>query len=243
VTAGSFPPALSTAKVVLVAVRDGQLPAALGELETAGLAAGAVVLHASGAIDPRASLDRLRARGHAVGTFHPLVPFVDPARAPSLLRGAWIGIDGDPDALLVARALADRLGAHVLPIPPSDRATYHAAAAMAANFPAVLAAVSGRLLERSGVDPATARGAVRHLMAATVSNLAEADAPVALTGPVSRGDADTVARHADALASDADALTIYRALTRAAVPLAASQGVDPEPLRRILALLDVSSCH
>jgi predicted short-subunit dehydrogenase-like oxidoreductase (DUF2520 family) len=58
---------------------------------------------------------------------------------------------------------------------------------------------------------------------------------------VSRGDAQTIALHLDALAADADLLAVYVALSRAALPLAADQGVDPAALARIRALLDVSS--
>jgi prephenate dehydrogenase len=77
VTAGPLPGTLAGASVVIVAVRDGQLDEALGELAGAPLAAGAVVLHASGSAEPR-GLTALRASGHPCGTFHPLVPLADP---------------------------------------------------------------------------------------------------------------------------------------------------------------------
>jgi len=241
VTAGRLPPALSTATVVLVAVRDEQLVAALAELLAAPLAPGAVVLHASGSLDPRAALDRLRDVGHPAGTFHPLVPLADPDRAPALLRGGWIGVDGDPAAVAVATELAGQLGAHVLAIPAAGRAAYHGAAVIASNFPTVLAALAARLMERSGVEPAAGRDAVHQLMAAAVSNLATAEPESALVGPVSRGDAETIARHLGALTADPELLAVYVALTRAALPLAAAQGIDAAALARIGGLLNVSS--
>jgi predicted short-subunit dehydrogenase-like oxidoreductase (DUF2520 family) len=241
ITAGPFPAALATAAVILVAVRDEQLAAALGELPAAALAPAAVVLHASGSLDPRQALDRLRDAGHPTGTFHPLVPLADPTRAAALLREGWVGVDGDPAAVRVAETLAARLGAHVLAIPADGRAAYHAAAVIASNFPTVLAALAVRLMQHAGVAPASARDAVRQLMAAAVANLASAAPHSALVGPVSRGDAQTIALHLDALAADADLLAVYVALSRAALPLAADQGVDPAALARIRALLDVSS--
>jgi predicted short-subunit dehydrogenase-like oxidoreductase (DUF2520 family) len=241
VTAGPFPVALATASVILVAVRDEHVIDALVELRAAALAPGAVVLHASGSFDPRVALDELREGGHPAGTFHPLVPLADPAIAAAILRGAWVGVDGDAAAVRAAEMLADRLGAKVLMIPANGRAAYHAAAVIAANFPTVLAASAAHLMQQAGVEPASARDAVRRLMAAAVANLASAAPQSALVGPVSRGDAETIARHLDALIADPDLLAVYVALSRAALPLAAEQGVAPEALARIRALLDVSS--
>jgi predicted short-subunit dehydrogenase-like oxidoreductase (DUF2520 family) len=240
VTAGPLPPAIAHAGIVLVTVQDGQLYAALDELSAAPLAPGAVVLHASGSTDPRAALDRMRDQGHPVGTFHPLVPLAESDRAPALLRGAWIGVDGDPAAVDAACALAGRLGARVLAIPPAGRAAYHAAAVMASNFPTVLASLAASLMQSVGVDEFVARAAVRHLMRAAVINLAEAEPDVALTGPISRGDVGTVARHLEVLRATPELDAVYRALSRAAIPLAAAQGTDPAALQRIADLVSVS---
>ncbi len=207
---------LSRSTVVIVAVRDAELPATLRELRAAPLAAGAVILHTSGALDPHAGLAPLRRAGHPAGTFHPIVPLAHPTRAARRLRGAWIGIDGDPGARRAARALAAALGARVLVIPAGDRALYHAAAVFAANFPVVLAAVAERLMRRSGIDPRTARAVVYTLLRATVENLAGANPARALTGPAARGDRASIARHIAALKGERPVADAYRALSRLA---------------------------
>jgi predicted short-subunit dehydrogenase-like oxidoreductase (DUF2520 family) len=222
---GAFAPGLRRATVVLVAVQDRELDAALAPLATAPLAPGAAVLQASGSAEPEAFAP-LRAAGVACGTFHPLVPLAAPEQAPALLRGAWVGTDGDPPAAAAAAALAARLGARTLAIPAGQRARYHAAAVFASNFPVVLAAVAERLLAEAGVDAAEARPAVRHLLSSAAANLAAGDdAALALTGPVARGDAGTVRRHLAALADDAEADALYRALARATLRLAAGAGL------------------
>jgi predicted short-subunit dehydrogenase-like oxidoreductase (DUF2520 family) len=234
VTAGPLPPSLSTAAVVLVAVRDEQLTAALAELLAAHLAPGAVVLHASGSLDPREALDRLRAAGHPAGTFHPLIPLADPSRAAGLVRGGWIGVDGDREAVRASETLAQRMGARVLTIPAAGRAAYHAAAVIASNFPTILAALASRLMQQSAWD------AVRHLMVAAIANLSVNPPQSALVGPVSRGDAETIERHLTVLRGDPDLVSVYVALSRAALPLAVEQGIDAGALARIRALLEVS---
>jgi predicted short-subunit dehydrogenase-like oxidoreductase (DUF2520 family) len=237
ITAGPLPPALSRADVVLVTVRDAQLEDALAVLARAVLGDGAVVLHASGSVDP-AGLAPLRAAGHPCGTFHPLLPFADPLRAAARLRGAWIGVDGDAPAVVAARMLAGCLEAHALSIPRGAKPRYHAAAVLASNFPTVLWAVAERLLKESGIDADAARGAVLSLMSTAVDNLAGASAADALTGPIARGDAATVRIHLAALETDPAAREAYRVLSLEALALAREAHGDADALHEIGALLD-----
>ena len=226
VSAGAIPAAAREATVAIVAVRDAQLDGALRELAPA-VAPGAILLHLSGGSEP-AGLGALRAAGHPAGTFHPLLPLADPESASLLFRGAWIGIDGDTDARAAARRLAERLGARVLEIPAGEKARYHAAAVVASNFPTVLAALAEGLMTRAGVPVDAAAGAVRSLMGAALSNLADHRPAAALTGPVARGDAATVRRHLEALANDEAARDAYLTLSRAALVLAREAGLAPD---------------
>ena len=223
VTAGRPPAALGRAAVVLVTVRDGQLDGALGELAATPLAPGAVVLHASGSAEPH-GLEALRGLGHPCGTFHPLVPLAEPARAAVLLRGAWIGTDGDAEAQSAAAELAGALGAAVLRIPAGAKGAYHAAAVFASNFPTVLAAVAAQLLVSVGIDEGNAWGAVGALMRGAVANLDAGSAAEALTGPIARGDVETVRKHLAALESEPVVRDLYAALSLVAVELARGGG-------------------
>jgi predicted short-subunit dehydrogenase-like oxidoreductase (DUF2520 family) len=94
-----------------------------------------------------------------------------------------------------------------------------------------------------GVDEGMARAAVRHLMRAAVTNLAEAEPDAALTGPISRGDVDTVASHRAVLAATPELDAVYRALSAAALPLAGAQGTDAAALARIADLLALNPCR
>jgi predicted short-subunit dehydrogenase-like oxidoreductase (DUF2520 family) len=243
VTAGALPAPFDQASVVFVAVQDRALEGALGEVEGRLLARRGdrrplpVVLQASGSADP-AAFARLRALGVGCGTFHPLVPLAVPERAPGLLRGRVDRYRRRPTALDAAHAMAEVVGAHPLRIAAGEKARYHAAAVFASNFPIVLAAVAERLLAAAGIDELGARSAVRHLLSSSAANLAGGDdAALALTGPVVRGDADTVAKHLGALGGDPSALTLYQALARETVALAERAGADHGALADIIALL------
>ncbi len=238
---GAFPPELSTANVVIVAVRDSQLDAAIEELNTAAgnraLTTGTVILHTSAIADP-AGLASLREKGFAAGTFHPLVPFTDPDVSAELLRRGWIGVDGDNAAVNVSRRLAGQIGARTLDIPVGKKPAYHAAAVISSNFPVVLASVASQVLRDCGVPEGSALQAVASLMGGALANMKQAAPDDALTGPIIRGDSETVGKHLRALRSHGDARNVYRALCSAAVNIAQRRGTDPKKLAALTGMLN-----
>jgi predicted short-subunit dehydrogenase-like oxidoreductase (DUF2520 family) len=136
---------------------------------------------------------------------------------PDALRGAGCAVAGtSPRALATAHALAQRLGMRATAVADSDRAAYHAAASIASNLLVALEESAAELLERAGV--ADARELLAPLVLRTAANWA-AGGPEALTGPIARGDRETVERHRTALVELApDLLPLYDALAeRAAV--------------------------
>lgn len=238
---GPLPAEMSGANVIIVAVRDPQLDDAIQELIDAAanrrLSSGTVILHTSAIAEP-GGLDTLRDAGYAGGTFHPLVPFGDTDVAAELLRHAWIGVDGDNAARNVSRRLAGQLGARTLEIPAGKKPAYHAAAVISSNFPVVLASVATRLLRDIGVADGSAHQAVESLMNGALSNMKQVLPEDALTGPVVRGDTETVGKHLRALASHGDAHEVYRALSAAAVAIAHRRGTDPKKLAALTGMLN-----
>lgn len=233
---GAIPADIAGANTVILAVRDDQIDAALDQVLGTGqyaaaepLTSGTVILHTSGTAEP-AALELVTARGLSGGTFHPLIPFIDAERAAELLRGAWVGVDGHPDARATSRRLAGHVGARTIDIPVGGKPTYHAAAVFSANFPIVLAAIAAELMESIGVPAKSSESAVHSLMTAALSNAAGKSPAEALTGPVVRGDAGMIRKHLDALAGDDRALGVYRRLSLAALRIAKERGTDPVAL-------------
>ena len=231
--------AVARAALILVAVRDGQLDAALDALREPGVMRDdAVVLQLSGSAEP-AARERLTQIGVSYGTFHPLLPLLDPEVARQRLQGAVIGVEGDAPAHAAAMQLATRLGATTIAIPRADRAAYHAAAVIASNFPVTLAALAEGLLSRIGVDSAAAHRAVRALMAASVENLAGAPRALdALTGPIVRHDAATVRAHTNALHGMHPYHEVYQVVSRATLALLRERGDDSVTVHSMETALD-----
>jgi predicted short-subunit dehydrogenase-like oxidoreductase (DUF2520 family) len=179
-----------------------------------------LVGHVSGAT----TLDALSAateRGAAAFSLHPLQTFADGETA---VEGTPAGIAGSSDgALAFARSLAESLGMRPFEAPDENRAAYHAAASIASNLLVALEESAAELLERTGVEDA--RELLAPLVLRTAANWAERG-PEALTGPIARGDAETVERHRAALAEIApDLLPAYEALADRAQRIARGEEV------------------
>ncbi|MBC7171527.1 MAG: DUF2520 domain-containing protein, partial [Polyangiaceae bacterium] len=214
---------LRDAELVLLAVPDAAIAEA-GSV-VASLAPGAAIVHCAGALGPDA-LAAAAAGGASVGAMHPLVSFAD-AKHPPSLEGALFLIDGAPRAVALATRFARAVGARPV-TQPAHGPAYHAAAALAANGAAALAFHAVELLDRLGVDRAAATSGIAALLASVAENVRTVGVPSALTGPIARGDAETVRAHRRAVAMDPAFGAAYDGVAEAVLGCAEATGLSPE---------------
>ncbi|MDQ1082843.1 MULTISPECIES: DUF2520 domain-containing protein [Microbacterium] len=195
------------AGIVLLAVPD----AAIADAARA-IAPGRFVGHLSGASD----LSPLR--GHEAFSIHPLMTVTD---AGASFAGVTAALSGSTSrALTIAEALTEVLGMTGVTVRDEDRAAYHAAASIAANFLVTLEGMAEDLAATADVE----RDALVPLVRAAVANWAEHGAAAALTGPVSRGDDATIARQRQALVERLpERVALFDALVDATRDLAAAR--------------------
>jgi predicted short-subunit dehydrogenase-like oxidoreductase (DUF2520 family) len=193
------------ADAVLLCVPDTEIEAAAASLRPA---AGRLRLvgHTSGATG-LAALAPLAEAGAERFSVHPLQTIPDSATD---FAGCPCAISGSsPEAVEFARTLSDRLAMVAFEIDDADRATYHAAAAIASNFLVALEESAAQLL---GQITPEARELLAPLVLRTAANWSERGAG-ALTGPIARGDRATVERHLEALRERApELIPVYEAL-------------------------------
>ena len=199
------------AAIVLLCVPDREIANA-----AAAVTSSALVGHVS------ASAPMELLAPHERFVLHPLLSVMG---AGARFAGASCAIDGStPRATATARTLGERLGMRVRGIGPADRALYHAAASAASNFLVTVEGLAERLASRVGLD----RAALAPLVRATVDNWADAGARGALTGPIARGDEDTVRRQRAAVADAApELLPLWDALGTGTRQLAGTSPRDP----------------
>jgi predicted short-subunit dehydrogenase-like oxidoreductase (DUF2520 family) len=226
------------ADLLLLTMPDDVLAGVVASLVDAGaLRPDHVVVHTSGRHGV-ATLAPAAALGAATVALHPAMTFtgtdVDLDRLSTCVFGVTTA---DDSSAAVARELVADLGAMMTVVPEHERARYHAALAHGANHLATLVTQAMGLLRQAGsTDPSAT---LRPLLRAALDNaLAYGDA--ALTGPVVRGDLDTVSAHLDALAdSPAPTFYAYRVMARATAELAVEDGrLARSRAREIAAALD-----
>ena len=212
------------ADLVLLTVPDDAITAT-----AAGLAGftGKAAIHTSGARDVTA-LASLASRGVQVGSLHPAYPFADVETAISGLPGSTFAVEAQDDPLRSwLFELVAALDGRALAIPPGGKATYHAALVIASNYTVTLYALAESLLTGLGAEQAAADAALDALLAGTMANLKAQGVPDALTGPLVRGDAGTIAAHLAALdALDESLAEVYRRLARLTLPLVRARGLE-----------------
>lgn len=206
-----------------------------------------VVAHTSG-VRQASALAPLAERGAAVLSFHPMQAFTV-RTSPEAFRGICVGLEGDPDAVALGRAVVDRLGARAVTIASEAKARYHLAASLASNAFVTLVSVVHEVLASIDVDEGARQALLRPLIDGTWRNLEQQPPEEALTGPVVRGDRRTVGDHAAAVASHLPHLTpFFVAMTTETVRLAVRSGrlasTEAEELLEVLqATLDAFDDH
>ncbi len=223
--------------LLIISVPDDALAAVVAGLGgTGAVRPGQVVAHTSGA-HGLAVLAPATARGARPLALHPAMTFTGRPADVDRLAGASFGVTAPDDLRPFATQLAADLGGRVEWVAEADRVLYHAALAHGANHLVTLVNEAlDRLRDAGAARPEQVLGPL--LEAALANTLRLGDA--ALTGPVSRGDAGTVARHLDRLAATApESVPPYLALARRTADRAIASGqlrpVDAEPLLDVLA--------
>jgi predicted short-subunit dehydrogenase-like oxidoreductase (DUF2520 family) len=211
--------------ILFLAVPDGAVREMAARVASMAPPAELAIVHLSGAL----GLDALDAlQDNPRGSFHPLQSFPFP-RDPSAFRGITVAVDATTPALRRRLAsLARELGARPKHVGDAERVRYHAAAVFASNFVDVVVAEAVRLLERAGWREDEAVRALLPLIEGAVANIRRRGTVRALTGPIRRGDAETVSRHLAAMENP----DLYRMLGLAALQIAEEAGLAPEAVER-----------
>lgn len=221
--------------LVLLAVPDDALAGLVAGLAATGaLRPGQLLAHTSG----RHGLDVL-APAAAVGALglalHPVMTFTGTSLDIGRLAGACFGVTAPAALLPVAQALVLEMGGDPVVVDDTARELYHAGLAHGANHLVTLVGQAADALAAAGV--AEPERLLRPLLLAALDNaLTVGDR--ALTGPVARGDAGTVADHLAALQQLPEVRASYAALARATVGRARRAGLlRPDQAAAVLAVL------
>jgi len=186
---------LADARIILITTSDAAVgPVARGLASLRKDWSGHVVLHTCGSL-AASILDPLGKRGAAVGTLHPYQTIPSPAAGVRNLPGCFWAVEGDSQAIAVARRWVRALSGKTFAIAPEAKALYHLSAFLVCPTVVTLMDCSERLLRDAGVPKNLIRPMLGIFVAETVRNFAEFGGRKSLTGPAARGDWATLQRH------------------------------------------------
>ena len=227
---------LDEVDLLILAVPDDAIGAVAASIR---LYSGQVMVHTSGLLAADV-LDSALSAGSNIGAFHPLVSFTDDVeRSVAGLTGATVAIDGDDAVIGLLADLAGAIGGVPGRLPQGTKPPYHAAAAMASGGVGAFLDAIVALGAAAGLDERGAVAVYGRLMEQTLANARAVGVRAALTGPITRGDAGTVAAHIEALERLApETLDLYLATARRELDIAQERGVlTPDQLRRVRSAL------
>lgn len=207
--------------VVLLTVPDDVIAEVAGIAVEQGLVdRNSVVLHVSGFCSGQA-LAAVSSQGGSVGSMHPLQTFTGTGDAVS---GCHWFVEGDEQAIEISSRMVSCLEGIFHLLRGENKTLYHAAASIASNLMTGLVDAALETAGKAGLDHGEMLGALAPLLLRTVNNLIQLGPELSLTGPVSRGDVETVRAHVEALSKQPDILALYRLLASRTIDIAVRSG-------------------
>lgn len=203
-----------SAGVLWLCVSDDAIRPCARALGGEGSWTGKVVLHSSGALSSD-ELAPLRRRGASVASLHPMMTFVPGVRVR--MAEVPFAVEGDPAAVRVARRIVRDLKARVFTISKRNKPLYHAFGSFSSPLVIATLAMAERVAAAAGVPARMRREVMLPIVRKTFSNYLQASANRAFSGPIARGDLNTIRRHLKALRKVSGAREIYVALAQSAL--------------------------
>ncbi len=210
------------ADIVFITTPDGVITQVCDQIaQKKGFGSNSIVLHCSGA-HPSTILSSAKQCNASIGSMHPLQSF-SAESSGNTFKGIIVSTEGDAAAVNAARKMATDLESTLLTIKTEAKILYHAAAVVASNYLVTVQDLALKLIKEAGVSNEDAFKVLNPLIQGTLSNIENVGAIKALTGPIARGDVETVERHIGKIREKTpNMLDLYKILGRYTVDIAAA---------------------
>ena len=182
---------------------------------------GQIVIHSSGALSADV-LQQAAKVGASVGSVHPLMSF--PTRTPVTLKGVSFAVEADAASSRVLNRLVRRIGGYPFAIKAASKALYHAVGVLSSPLLVSHLAAVHETAARAGFSPRQARRLIEPIARATLDNFFHNGPAKSFSGPIARGDVETIRLHLQALKPHPMLASVYRSLALYALEALPSPG-------------------
>lgn len=179
-----------------------------------------IIVHMSGASSSLILLEAQKLGAH-VYSMHPIQSFADVNKAVKDLKNTFFSIEGDEENIHILEDMLKKLGNRYFRLKPEDKSLYHASACIISNYLVTLINIGLETFEKFGVGKEDAFKAIYPLINSTINNIGNLGPEKALTGPIARGDINTIKNHLDSISKlSNDLFNFYSCLGLKTVDLA-----------------------
>ena len=229
---------VAASDIIFITTSDDQIESVVKQLcEDCCLKPGQLIVHTSGAL-PSTILSPVKAFGCFVYSMHPLQAFADVDKSASDLSKTYFCVEGDEEKISVLEGILLTCKNAYFKARPEQKILYHASACMLSNYLVTLIHNSLKLMNDIQIDNTTAFKAMLPLVNSTIQNVLDLGTKDALTGPISRGDIDTVKKQLEAISSfSKDQLALYSCMSKETLKLAMLTTLKDNPTADKLAQL------
>src|SRR5690625_886762 len=197
--------------LVFLTVSDAAIAETAAKLShISGDLSGKTFVHCSGN-ESAAVLDELKVKGARTASMHPLQTF-SVHSVPADFNNIYFSLQGDPAAFPTLERIAGLLGARTLTVDERQKAHLHVAAVIASNYLITLIDASTETGSLGGMDKEQVREALYPLVQTSLKNMKSASFEEAVSGPIARGDIETVKHHLQLLEQRKELKAFYAAL-------------------------------
>jgi predicted short-subunit dehydrogenase-like oxidoreductase (DUF2520 family) len=199
---------------------------------------GSLVFHLAGRFGLEV-LEPLNNGSISLAALHPVRSLTDSALSLDGFAGTACVAEGSDAAIKALQPLVTSIGGAWLPVQAIDRGLYHASVSIISNITKAVAWKAQKWQRRAGLPEETAKAVTHQLLQSTMADLFRSGARQSITGPVVRGDTQTIEAHIDAIkATHPEDIEVYRVLARTVLELAQERGdLDEKTMLRFRDLL------
>ncbi len=222
-----LPSLITASEVIFITTGDDQIPAVINQLvQAACLTERHTLVHTSGALSTDL-FDPLSASGCGLCSLHPIMSFSDPLTAAKNLKQTVFTLEGNDKGLAAVQKILKLTGNPYSVIDKGDKVLYHAAACILSNYLVTLIDSGFLLLKNTGIANDEITQAFMPLITATLENIEKSGTVNALTGPLVRGDENTIAKHTEAIKTQTpEFLALYQTMGLATIEMIKDKRID-----------------
>ncbi|MSU03057.1 DUF2520 domain-containing protein [Tissierella sp. DSM 105185] len=197
-----------------------------------------IFVHMSGALSS-SELEILKNESSSIISLHPIQTFTDVHTTVEKLKDTVFSIEGDNKGITVIKKVLDKCRNKYFILDKEQKPLYHAGACVVSNYLVTLLDYGFSILKHIGLSEELAINSFSPLIDSSINNIKNLGTKNSLTGPISRGDINTIRKHLDSFeVNDFKNTLLYKELGISTVKLAEGKNLDEKVALQILKLLE-----